>query len=76
MKAYPCTKCGSRTPVDDLDDVTGECPVHRNPAPVVIDPDRRSCEICGKAIYGRSDRRTCGPTHQKALQRRKLRGDG
>ena len=50
-------------------------PAKGEATPVEVDPDRRSCEICGKAIYGRSDRRTCSPAHQKQLQRRRVRAD-
>jgi hypothetical protein len=38
----------------------------RTPAPTSA---RRCCEWCRKAIAGRADRRTCTPTHRKALDR-------
>jgi Uncharacterized protein containing a Zn-ribbon (DUF2116) len=70
---YPCPKCKTRHPVDQLDDETGLCPACRGehlPA-----PGRRSCAVCGKAIAGHSHRKTCSTRCRVALHRARLRED-
>jgi hypothetical protein len=65
--AYPCTGCGRRTPVDDLDDEAGKCPRCRGEAKP--NTGGRSCLVCGKAIAGYANRKTCSPRCRQALHR-------
>jgi hypothetical protein len=54
--AYPCTGCGRRTPVDELDGEAGTClRCHGTPQSV----GGRSCLVCGKPLSGYANRKTC-----------------
>jgi predicted nucleic acid-binding Zn ribbon protein len=69
---YRCTKCGRRTPVDDLDVEAGECLRCRGmPKPTA----GRSCWVCGKAISGYANRKTCSTRCRVELHRRARRGE-
>jgi hypothetical protein len=65
---YPCPRCRTKHHVDDLDDYTGLCPACRGEtAPTTA---HRACEVCGVAIAGYSNRRTCSTRCRVALHRR------
>jgi hypothetical protein len=66
--AYPCTKCGRRTAVEDLDDELGHCRRCRGVA--TPNAGGRSCEVCGKPISGYANRKTCSTACRVALHRR------
>lgn len=68
---YPCPQCKVRYPVDEFDDETGLCPHCRAPKPNCIRTDRRSCVVCGKAISGHSNRKTCSTRCRVALHRQR-----
>jgi hypothetical protein len=75
---YPCPRCGRRHPEDQLDDTTGlcaNCRDTRTPTKRYADahPDRRSCVVCGKAIAGYSNKKTCSTRGGVALHRRRDR---
>jgi hypothetical protein len=64
---YPRTECGRRVPVDELDGEAGTCLRCRGaPNPKV---GSRSCLVCGKAISGYANRKTCSPRCRVALHR-------
>ncbi|UGS34244.1 hypothetical protein DSM104329_00620 [Capillimicrobium parvum] len=71
--AYPCPQCRTEHHVGDLDDATGLCPAcrgERTPTGAA-----RACVVCGVALAGYANRRTCSTRCRVALHRRRNRKD-
>jgi hypothetical protein len=66
---YACHRCGVHRDVDLIDGYTGLCPDCRD-KPARIGAPNRACEVCGVAIAGHSNRRTCSVRCRVALHRR------